>query len=370
MASSEPRRIAIDARSYLSSSGAYVRNLIAELQEIDQSTQYDVWVPAAAADDIDLPGSNFTVVPTSAGAYTLKEQISFLRHLLRRRYDLVHFAMQQQPVLYFRPRISTFHDLTLVHYDTTNSNALVNHVFRLVATVMFSITLRTSRLVIVPSEATRRAVQSFARIPARKTVVTLEAADVTSRETDVYPVKHDRFILYVGNFYAYKNVRRLIEAHQRLLVDEPDLGLVLVGRLHRAAQPLIKEIEQSGARNVTFTGYVTEGQRNWLFQRCEAYVFPSLSEGFGLPGLEAISFGAPVVAARATSLPEVYGDGAAYFDPFDVEDMAATIHRVVSDPELKDELRSAGERVLNSYSWRRTAEQTLAAYDLALSRNL
>ncbi|MGS0038163.1 glycosyltransferase, partial [Escherichia coli] len=92
--------------------------------------------------------------------------------------------------------------------------------------------------------------------------------------------EHARFLLYVGNFYAYKNVRRLIEAHQRLLAEQPDLGLVLVGRLHRAAQPLIKEIEQSGVRNVTFTGYVTEGQRNWLYENCEAYIFPSLSEGF------------------------------------------------------------------------------------------
>ena len=141
MASPEPRRIAIDARSYLSSSGAYVRNLIAELQEIDHATHYDVWVPAVAADDIHLPGSNFTVVPTTAGAYTLKEQFSFLAELLKRRYDLVHFAMQQQPVFYFRPRVSTFHDLTLVYHDTTNANALVNRAFRLVTSVMFSITL-------------------------------------------------------------------------------------------------------------------------------------------------------------------------------------------------------------------------------------
>ncbi|MFV7878552.1 glycosyltransferase, partial [Enterococcus faecium] len=107
--------------------------------------------------------------------------------LMKRRYDLVHVAMQQQPVFYFRPRVSTFHDLTLVYHDTTNANALVNRAFRLVTSVMFSITLRASRLVIVPSEATRRAVQAFAHIPTRKTVVTLEAADVTSRETEAYP---------------------------------------------------------------------------------------------------------------------------------------------------------------------------------------
>jgi len=360
------RRIAIDARSYASSSGAYVRNLIAQLQELDHTTQYDVWLPPEIAEKIAFAGANFHAVPTSAGAYTLGEQFGFLRALLRRRYDLVHFAMQQQPVFYFRPRVSTFHDLTIVHHDTSNSSPLVNRAFRVAATLMFSITLRTSRVVIVPSEATRSAVVKFARIPRRKTLVTLEAADVTSTETTPYGVLSDRFLLYVGNFYDYKNVRRLIEAHQRILEDDPDLGLVLVGRMHKAAQPLVEGMARSGARNITFTGYIDEAERNWLYENCEAYVFPSLSEGFGLPGLEAMAFGAPVIAARATSLPEVYRDGAAYFDPLDVDDMVSVIRSVVSSPQRQADLRERGRAVLDGYDWRRTAEQTLEAYDAAL----
>lgn len=360
------RRIGIDARSYASSSGAYIRNLIAELQELDRSSTYEIWVPADVAANIELSAPNFRVMTTAAGAYSLAEQFSFLRQLLRRRYDLVHFAMQQQPVFYFRPRVSTFHDLTIVRHDTTNASVLVNRAFRLAATLMFAITLRANRLIIVPSEATRQAVIKFARIPAKKTVVTLEAADVTSHTTAPYPVGYKRFLLYVGNFYEYKNVRRLIEVHQQLLVDQPDLGLVLVGRLHRAAKPLLDDIERGQAKNVTFTGYIDEGERNWLYAHCEAYIFPSLSEGFGLPGLEAIAFGAPVIAARATSLPEVYQDGAAYFDPLNVDDMVDTIGRVVTTPAEQDSLRVAGKRVLDTYSWRRTAEQTLAAYDAAL----
>lgn len=343
-----------------------MRNLIAELQQVDSSHLYDVWVPGDVAATLRPMAPNFSVIPTDAGAYTLSEQIGFLRALRRRHYDLVHFAMQQQPVLYFRTRVSTFHDLTIVHHATTNSRALVGVLFRLVATAMFAVTLRSSRMVIVPSEATRHAVMQFARLPKSKTAVTLEAADVTSSDTSPFPVEFPRFLLYVGNFYEYKNVRRLVEAHQRLLVEDPDLGLVLVGRMHRAAQPLVEEIKRSGARNILFTGYIEESHRNWLYRNCHAYVFPSLSEGFGLPGLEAMSFGAPVIAARASSLPEVYRDGAAYFDPLDVDDMVSTISGVIASEDVRTDLRNRGREVLATYSWRKTAEETLAVYDSVL----
>ncbi len=363
-----PFRIAIDARSYASSSGAYVRNLIDQLQVIDTTNHYDVYVPPEVAEKVELVGANFRVVPFRAGAYSASEQIPFARRLLRERYDLVHFAMQQQPVLYYRPHVTTFHDLTIIHHDTLNKGWFTNRIFRSVAAVLFSISLRTSRLVIVPSGATKRAVMRFGRVAEPKIVVTPEAADVTKGDVTPYPLPFERYLLYVGNFYKYKNVDRLVEAHQRMLADDPELGLVLVGRLHRAAKPLTDRITRANYRNIVLTGYVEEGQRNWLYANCLAYVFPSLSEGFGLPALEAMAFEAPVVAARATSLPEVCKDAAEYVDPYDLDDMVVQLNKVVSSAEARERMRRRGVEVLDGYSWRTMAEQTFDAYKRALRR--
>ncbi len=364
---SSRRRIAIDARSYSSSSGAYVRNLIDQLQCVDRETEYDIYVPSTIANELRFTAPNFHPRASDARAYSPAEQLSFARELSREGYDLVHFAMQQQPILYLRPHVTTFHDLTIVHHNTLNKGRIFNALFRTVAAILFSITLRTSRVVIVPSTATKDAVMSFGRVPPRKIVVTPEAADVTGGELAPYDLPFSRYLLYVGNFYEYKNVERLVQAHQRLLAHDPDLGLVLVGRIHRAAESLVERIEQSAFRNVVLTGYIDEAQRNWLYANSLAYVFPSLSEGFGLPALEAMAFGAPVAAARATSLPEVCRDAAVYFDPYDVDDMVAQLGEIVSSEALRRRLRERSRSVLAGYSWRRMAEQTHQAYELALS---
>jgi len=112
---------------------------------------------------------------------------------------------------------------------------------------------------------------------------------------------------------------------------------------------------------------VSEGELRWLYEHCAAYVFPSLSEGFGLPGLEAMQHGAPVVSSNATCLPEVYGDAAHYFDPLDVQAMADAINEVITDKDLRARLIAAGHTQAATYSWKRMAEQTLAVYKTALT---
>jgi glycosyltransferase involved in cell wall biosynthesis len=120
------------------------------------------------------------------------------------------------------------------------------------------------------------------------------------------------------------------------------------------------------ADSVMFTGYVTDGQLKWLYRACKAYIFPSLSEGFGLPGLEAMKHGAPVASSTATCLPEVYGNGAWYFNPYDVNDMVRTINEVLVNPDLRKKLIRAGHEQAAKYSWQKVAEETLGVYKKAL----
>jgi glycosyltransferase involved in cell wall biosynthesis len=122
------------------------------------------------------------------------------------------------------------------------------------------------------------------------------------------------------------------------------------------------------ADSVIFTGYVTEGQLKWLYRSCRVYVFPSLSEGFGLPGLEAMLHRAPVASSMDTCLPEIYGDGAWYFNSLDVFDMARTINELLINKELRNKLIRAGRQQAAKYSWQRMAEQTLDIYKKALEK--
>ena len=188
------------------------------------------------------------------------------------------------------------------------------------------------------------------------------AADI-SIET-LIPYKHPfkQFILYVGQQSDYKNIKRLGDAHQKLLIKHPDLGLILVGKINASASINQKYFNEMGYRNIHFTDFLPDGQRDWLYTKADAYVFPSYMEGFGLPGLEAMGYGAPVVSSNATCLPEVYDDAAHYFNPFDTDDIVRAIDDVISDNKLRANLIAEGYKQIAKYSWLRTAKQTHSVY--------
>jgi glycosyltransferase involved in cell wall biosynthesis len=144
--------------------------------------------------------------------------------------------------------------------------------------------------------------------------------------------------------------------------------LVLVGKKDYFYSQLEKRSKNKHISNVIFTGFVSDGQLEWLYQNASLYVFPSLSEGFGLPGLEAMSYGTPVASSNATCLPEVYGDAAVYFDPTSVDDMARVISDTLNDKELLAKLRKAGPEHAKKFSWEKMARETLDVYEKALKR--
>jgi glycosyltransferase involved in cell wall biosynthesis len=175
--------------------------------------------------------------------------------------------------------------------------------------------------------------------------------------------------MYIGRPTTHKNLRRLINAYLQLKQSHPELQLVLAGKIDTNYKRTARYVKKLDAPDVTFTDYVSDGQLRWLYENCAAYVFPSLSEGFGLPGLEAMACGAPVVSSNATCLPEIYGEAAAYFDPRDVEDMTKVINKVLTRPELREQLIAEGKKQVAKYSWRRMAEQTLTIYKAVLREN-
>jgi glycosyltransferase involved in cell wall biosynthesis len=178
----------------------------------------------------------------------------------------------------------------------------------------------------------------------------------------------EQFIMYVGRPMPHKNLERLIESFVLLKAQHPNLKLVLAGKKDANYRRIEAGVKKRGLDNVIFTDFVSEGQLRWLYENCAAYIFPSLSEGFGLPGLEAMIHGAPVVSSNATCLPEIYGDAAHYFDPHNIQAMTDAINEVLTDKTLRETLIRAGMKQVAKYSWQQTAEKTLSVYKAALNR--
>ena len=355
--------IAIDARIINSSTGRYIERLLHYLEEIDTTNHYTILVRSNDLTYWTPKNDNFQVRAADFKNFSLAEQTGFKKFLDELAPDLVHFCMPQQPVLYTGKSVTTMHDLTLLRVYNSDKNWFVFRFKQLVGQVVFRRVIRKSSLVLAPSEYSKNDLISFAKIDPSKVRVTLLATEVPDSSVyQAYELPFKKFILYVGQQSDYKNIRRLGEAHQKVLKDHPGLGLVLVGK--KAADTKANEtyFTRHGYQNIHFTGFIPDEQRDWLMQHCAAYVFPSLMEGFGLPGLEAMAVGAPVISSNATCLPEIYGDAAEYFNPYSIDDMAATIGRVIGDEKIRHRLIQAGSKQVKKYSWRRMAEQTHQAY--------
>jgi len=359
--------IAIDARIISSSTGRYIERLVYYLQEVDAVNQYSILVRSKDINFFKPSAPNFTVKVADFADYSFAEQIGFKKFLDKLAPDLVHFCMPQQPILYKGKHVTTVHDLNLLKTYNSDKNWLVFHLKQLVGRYVFKKISKTSSHIIVPSQFTKDEYIAFSGIPEEKVTLAYEAADISTTSPQPYKQPFKDFIMYVGQQSDYKNIKRLGDAHQKLLAKHPDLGLILVGRKNA---PVLKNeayFNEQGYKNILFTDFIEDPQRDWLFTKCKAYVFPSLMEGFGLPPLEAMGRGAPVISSSATCLPEINGDAAKYFDPTNVDDMAKTIEEVIYDETLRQDLVKKGFLQIKKYSWRKMARQTYQVYLDALN---
>lgn len=358
--------IAIDARIINSSTGRYVERLLNYLQEIDTTNLYSVLILEKDRNYWKPTSKNFTVRVADFKNYSIAEQIGFKKLLDQLAPDLVHFCMPQQPIFYHGNHVTTFHDLTLFKTYNSDKNWLVYHFKQVIGRFVFKHAAKSSNQIIVPSNFTKKELLKFVKIPAKKITITYEAADVYVDKLTTYKHPFKKFILYVGQQSDYKNIRRLGDAHQKLLKNHPDLGLILVGKLNASAKNNQKYFNEKNYKNILFTDFIPDDQRDWLYTKTVAYVFPSLMEGFGLPGLEAMGYGAPVISSNTTCLPEIYGDAALYFNPNNTDDMVRAINEVLTDKELQADLIQKGYQQIKKYSWKDTAKQTYAVYMKAL----
>lgn len=359
--------IVIDARIRRSSTGRYVDRLLEHLQDIDDFHRYSILVQT---DDPWKPrAKNFHTVPCPYDQFSLNplQQIGFAHQLYRLHPDLVHFGMTQQPLFYFGKIVTTTHDLTMLKFVRRGTTPALFYWLKIAAYKLMLIWSHfKSSKIIVPTHFVAEDVAKYQPSTRKKLVVTYEASEPPLKIAGRQPKqlkKADQFLLYVGTAFPHKNLANLVRAFEIIHEQKRTLKLVLVGKKEIHYEELEHKIAISPAlNNIILTGFVSDAELKWLYEHCRAYVFPSLSEGFGLPGLEAMAHGAPVISSTASCLPEVYGDAAEYFDPNSVRDIATRITKVLDDKKLCTALIQRGTKQLRKYSWHKMAEGTLAVY--------
>lgn len=360
-------KIVIDARESGTSTGRYIDKLVENLATLRPEHAVTVLTKPHRMDYLKRAAPGFEVLAADYKEFTFAEQTGFKKRLKGLRPDLVHFGKDHQPVLFRGKTVTTMHDLTTARFSNPDKPWPVFKFKQLVYRSVVKRVARKSAAILTGSRFVKDDIVRYTGVDPAKITVTYEAADaITDTPEPVEGLEGKQFLMYIGRPTPHKNLERLIEAFAALKARHPDLRLVLAGKKDANYRRIETMVQGEGVQHVVFTDFVSEGQLRWLYEHCAVYVFPSLSEGFGLPGLEAMMHGAPVASSNATCLPEVYGDAAHYFDPLSVPAIADAIEEVLTDKQLRGSLVDKGKVQAAKYSWRRMAEQTLAVYDTVL----
>jgi len=367
-------KIGVDARMYtpkFTGIGRYVYELTRNLFEIDQDNEYVLFFNEPEFSRFTPPNKRISKVLVDAPHYSFAEQIKFLKILYSQKLDIMHFTHFNAPVLYRRPSIVTIHDLTLSFFPGNKMNSIFH---RLAYQLTLNSAVKRAKKVISVSDNTKKDLQKITKISANKIETIYEAvAEEFHSITDqnrVYQcqLKYnlDRpFLLYTGVWRSHKNLPNLIRAFHILKKEyKLDHYLLITGR----KDPVYPEIEQETLslqleNDVIFTGLVPEEDLVTLYSAADAYVFPSLYEGFGRPVLEAMACETPVICSNSSCLPEICGKGnAIFFNPKSPQDIAEKTYELCASHQLKSELIKNAARHVKTFSWEKMAEKTLSIY--------
>lgn len=385
--------IGIDARFYGSIGkglGRYTQKLIEHLEAIDQKNRYVVFLRKENFEEYQPKSANFQKVLADYQWYSFEEQFLFPRLLKRYHFDLMHFPHFNIPFLYRGKFMVTIHDLILVHFPTQRATTLHPLWYRLkFLAYKFVIRWAVTRSchIMTVSEYTKQDILRHYAVLPEKITVSYEAADPFcfsySHDRSLEILKHyglttsvsddgnhgiiRPYLLYVGNAYPHKNLDALIEVLNG--EDMRDIFLVLVGKEDYFYKRLKDAVRERGMKNILFAGFVPDSELDVLYRFGRAYVFPSLYEGFGLPPLEAMTRGLPVLATHATSLPEILKDAAMYFYPDRKNSLKEAVRHIWDSSGLRDDLRSKGYVRAGMFQWGRMAQETLKAYDQIMTKN-
>lgn len=367
---SKVMKIGLDLRMLGGGSGIsrYISELSREILAQDKQNKYVLFFKNT---DESVPYRNYNqkIVITGIPHYSFSEQLQLSIILERENLDLMHFPHFNVPLFYRKPYVVTIHDL--IH--TKQPGRKKSHLFhRLAYNLIMGNAIKTSGKIIAVSESTKKEILEYFKVDNSKIQVVYEGASEKYRVVDKDIAQahvKDKFcltkpyILYVGVWRRYKNIPMLAKAFDSLRDSGLDYQLALAGEPD-SYYPEI-EAEVMGIKHkedIRKLGKVSDEDLNFLYNGASLFVLPSLSEGFGLTALEAGACGVPVACSDIPTLREVMGQGAEYFDPYNLENMVDVIRKILKDPNRQEELANLALGRAKHFSWQKAGEETIKVY--------
>lgn len=358
-------KIMIDARMYgleNAGIGRYVVNLVGELSKIDKNNKYVILLRRKYFDSLSFP-SNWTKILGDWKHYTISEQLNLPGVISKHKPDLVHFLHFNVPIFYQGKYIVTIHDLLMQNHRGVRATTLPLYLYypkQIGSKIVFKKAVSGAQKIIVPSNAVRDEVCSYFKLDCNKVEVIYEGVDDSISDKNSQHKVQSPYFLYVGSAYPHKNLERAIKVAVSLKVT-----LAIACARSVFLERLEKMIQKNEAGGfVKILGFVPDNELGSLYKSSVGFVFPSLSEGFGLPGLEAMKAGTVVLASNIAVFKEVYKDKAIYFDPYIVESIKKAMESVINmDKEKRKKLITDGIGFVKKYSWTKMAQETLKIYE-------
>lgn len=365
-------RIAIDLRMYGPSFGLgrYNQKLLENLINIGDDNQY-ILIFNKVPEELPLLPENFQIKSCPCKWYSISEQIILPFILYKLKVDLVHFPHFNVPIFYKKKFIVTIHDLIMTRFPSKRATTLNLLYFKLkyfFYNVVIKHAIKKSHRIIAVSNFTAKDIVEYFKLDdlqAKKIDVIYEGVS-TKNINNIEDIKlPQKYFLYVGNVYPHKNLELLIDTFKKWLEHNPGFYLILVGKtdyFYKRLYDYCQNTMGSQRDKVIFTGFVIDEKLISYYQKATAYIFPSKYEGFGLPPLEAMHQNLPVLSSSSSSLPEVLGDAALYFDPYSSNDLLDKMDKIVFDLELRDQLKLKAKKQIEKYSWERMVLEIINIY--------
>lgn len=369
-------RIGIDARFYGPKTGGgglgrYVAELVTHLEQIDSRNEYVVFLRKDNFHECRVTKPNWSKRLVDVPWYSLAEQRLLPREIAAAKVDFMHFPHWNVPLFSHVPFIVTVHDLILLEDPSsahaTTRNAFVHGLKYAAFRVVLENAIHRSRHIITVSECSKQAVLKHFRIKPQKVTVVYngvnapaEGRGVSLRDLGVV----EPYVLAVGNRYPHKNLETLLEAFGPVLAKHSSASLVLAGKHDVFTDRLMRLAQDLGLpeRSVRLVSSPSEDELGALYRHASLLAFPSKIEGFGIPPLEAMHVGTPVMSSDSSCLPEILGPAALYTDPDDADKMSQIMLQAIERPESLKGIVARGHERVNNFRWDTAAQQTLDTY--------
>lgn len=351
----------------------FLFSIIKEIVKLDNRNQYILYFRNPVFKNNFFP-KNFTV--KNFNIFTPLWQLRVLWDILINKTDLLF-----SPCTYLLPAINIIFPSVIIVYDITAFLPQIKDTHKMTTRIrekyFLKLAMFNSKFIAAISDSTKNDLLKYFKVKSDKIFILPGAADARFKSInreDNQAVKilekykiRGKYILSVGTLEPRKNILRTIEGYRRLLKDNifSEYKLVIVGKKGWFYENIFNEVKKINLEDkIIFAGYVADEDMIYLYSGAACFVYPSLYEGFGLPVIEAMACGCPVVTSNISSLPEVGGEAALYVNPYDIDEISAAIERILSDEKLSDEMRSKGLKQAENFSWEKSTQKLLNIFEV------